>query len=438
MGAHISKNGRYQLRLADMRVNLRGWSVRALRWSQKYTKTDMLYLASGGFWYVVGQTTASLSALALAVAFANLVSPEVYGTYKYVLSLAGIFSIASLPGMNTAIARAVARGNESVIHAATRSRILHACAGSVVALAGSAYYFLNENVELSLALLVIASTLPFFDTFTAYLFYFVGKRHFDLKTKFYAVTQVTSVLILIGTFLFTNNLIVILLAYFVPLALMRAAQYAHVTRTIPRTPTREDMDVVRYGKHLTAMQILGMVASELDKVLIWKFLGPTQVAVYTFALAIPEQFKGPLKGIGELAFPKFAAKTPEQIRANLPVLWRKLALYGLGLLGVSLIYIAAAPHIFTFIFPQYSASILYSQLFALGIITNIASIPLAILSAQQKTSLQYVLSNIQPVIAIGLFALLIPQYGIMGAIVASLISKYITAISYLGSLYFVR
>mgnify|MGYP001575752208 FL=1 len=421
-----------------MRENLRDWPVRALRWSQKYTKTDMLYLASGSFWYVAGQVITSLSTLALAVAFANLVSPEVYGTYKYVLSLAGIFSIASLPGISTAIARAVARGNESVIHAATRSRILHACAGSAVALAGSAYYLFNGNVELSLALLIIASTLPFFDTFTAYLSYFVGKRRFDLKTKFYTVTQVISVLILIGTFLFTDNLIVILLAYFVPLALMRVVQYVRVTRSIPRTPTSDDAHTILYGKHLTVMQILGMVAGAIDKILIWKFLGPAHLAVYAFALAIPEQFNGPLKGVAELAFPKFAAQTPEQIRANLPALWRKLAFYGFGLFVISLVYIAAAPYIFALIFPQYGASVPYSQLFALAMITNIASIPLAVLSAQQKTSLQYVLSNVQPVIAITLFVFLIPPYGIMGAIVALLTSKFITAASYLVSLYFVR
>jgi O-antigen/teichoic acid export membrane protein len=421
-----------------MLENIKDWIIRALRWSQKYTKTDMLYLASGGFWYAVGQAVASLSALALAVAFANLVSPEVYGTYKYILSLAGIFAVASLPGMNTAIARSVARGNESVIHAATRSRILYSCAGSIVALAGSAYYLFNGNVVLSLALLIIATTLPFFDTLTSYLSYFVGKRRFDLSAKYYVTAQIPSALIIIGTIFFTDNIIVILLAYFVPLALLRAAQYARVTRSIPLIPTKDDADTTRYGKHLTAMEILGMVAGGIDKVLIWKFLGPAQVAVYTFALAIPEQFKGPLKGVGELAFPKFAAQTPGQIRANLPALWRKLAFYGFGLFGISLAYVAAAPYIFALLFPQYSASVPYSQMFALAMITNVASIPIAVLSAQKKTSLQYTLSNIQPVIAIGLFVFLIPLYGIMGAIVALLVSKFITAALYLGSLYFVR
>ncbi|MEK7604868.1 MAG: oligosaccharide flippase family protein [Patescibacteria group bacterium] len=417
---------------------LTSWPIRVLRWSERYTKTDMLYLVSGSFWYIVGQVVASLSALALAIAFANLVPPEVYGTYKYILSLAGIFAIVSLPGINTAIARAVARGHDSVVHTATRSRVVHACVGSIIALAGSAYYLLKGNVELSLALLVIAAALPLFDTLTSYLFYFVGKRRFDLRTKYYAATQVISVFALVGTLLVTDNLIFILLAYFIPLTLVRAAQYLYVVRTIPRTHTEEDGDTIRYGKHLTAMQVLGMVAGEIDKVLIWKFLGPAQVAIYTFALAIPEQFKGPLKGIGELAFPKFAAQTPEQIRENLPALWRKIALYALGLLGLSLIYVAAAPYLFALVFPQYVMSVSYSQLYALALITNVASIPIAIFSAQQKTALQYTLSNIQPVIAIGLFVVLIPTYGIMGAIVASLISKCVTAASYLGALYFIR
>ena len=421
-----------------MPKKLKGSVVRALRWSQEYTKTDMLYLASGGFWYTVGQAVASFSTLALAIAFANLVSPEIYGTYKYILSLAGIFAVASLPGMNTAIARTVARGNESVIHFITRSRVRYAYVGSLIAIAGSAYYLYNSNNELSLALLIIALTLPFFDTFTGHLFYFVGKQRFDLRTKYNAVTQSMSVLVLIGTLFFTDNLIVILFAYFVPLSLMRAVQYARVTRRIPHAHTPENGKAVRYGKHLTAMQILGMIGGEMDKILLWKFLGPAQVAMYTFALAIPEQFKGPLKGIGELAFPKFSAQTPKQIRENLPALWRKLALYGLGLFFLSLIYIALAPYIFELVFPQYSASIPYSQLFALSLITNVASIPITILAAQQKTSLQYTLSTIQPLVAICLFILLIPAYGILGAIIAQLVSKSITAVSYIGALYFVR
>lgn len=416
----------------------KGRLIRVLLWSQAYTKTDMIYLASGGFWLAMEQVIFSLSTLALAVAFANLVPPETYGTYKYILSLAGLFAIFSLPGMNTALAHATAQGNGSAIHAVTRSRILYACAGSVVALLGSAYYFLNDNLQLSLALFIIATTLPIFDTFTSHLYYFVGKRRFDLRTKYHVLTQTISTLILLTTILFTSNLFFLLIAYFVPLTILRAALHYRVVQTIPRIFSQDDAQVREYGKHLTVMQILGMVASEVDKILIWKFLGPVQVAVYTFALAIPEQLKGPLKGMGELAFPKFAAQTPEYIRENFHSLWRKLAVYAIALFGISLMYAFAAPYIFLLFFPQYLASVPYSQLFALSMVTNVAFIPIAILSAQKKTLIQYVITTAQPIVTIGLLVLLVPAYGIMGAIIALVLSKFITLAMYLGSLFTLR
>lgn len=415
---------------------LRGKLVRILLWVQTYTKTDMVYLASGGFWLMLGQAASSLSALALAIVFANFAPPETYGTYKYILSVAGIFAIFSLPGMNTALAHATAQGKESTIHSVTSSRVSHAFLGSVIALAGSAYYFFNENVQLSLALLIIATSLPLFDTFTSYLFYFVGKKRFDLRTKYYVLTQVISTFILIVTLLFTDNLVFILLSYFVPLVIIRTIFYYRIARNIPHVSSEtEKAEVKKYGKHLTVMQILGMLAGEVDKILIWKFLGPTHVAIYTLALAIPEQIKGPLKGVGELAFPKFASQTSEQIKKNLPALWRKLTLYALALFGISLLYILIAPFIFQLIFPQYVESVRYSQLFALSIVTNVASIPTAILAAQKKTSLQYIISTTQPIISIGLLIILIPLYGIMGAITALLLSKFTTlAISLLSLL----
>lgn len=413
--------------------------LEGLRWSQTYTKTDMVYLASGGFWLVLGQAISSLAALTLAVAFANLIPPETYGTYKYILSLAGLFALFSLPGMNTAFVYATAQGKESTMYAVTRSRVLHASIGSIFAFIGSAYYFFNGNTQLSLALLVIAAALPLFDTFTSYLSYLIGKRRFDLRTKYHAFTQILSTLTLLTTILFTDNLIIILAAYFIPLASIRAILHYHIARTIPHISSEEEKEEVKgYGKHLTIMQILGTVASEVDKILIWKFLGPVQVAVYTFALAIPEQIKGPLKGVGELAFPKFAAQTPEQIKENLPALWRKIALYAFGLLGISLIYILVAPYIFAFLFPQYMESVSYSQWFALSIVASAASVPAALLTAQKETKTQYIISSVQPIITIGLLVLLIPLYGIMGAISALIMSRFISLAMYLTSLHTIK
>ena len=55
-----------------------------LRKTEKYTKTDMVYLASGGFWLSIKTALSILIALSLSIAFANLLPKETFGEYKYI------------------------------------------------------------------------------------------------------------------------------------------------------------------------------------------------------------------------------------------------------------------------------------------------------------------------------------------------------------------
>jgi O-antigen/teichoic acid export membrane protein len=389
-------------------------AIKLLKWSEKYTKTDMLYLAKGGFWLTVGQAVSSLSAFALAITFANLVPPETYGTYKYLLSIAAIFSLFTLPGMGTAVARAVARGDTATTHKATHARVLWSLIGTFFAFGGSAYYFINGNIELTIALAIIGVTLPVFDTFTLYNSYLAGKREFKKQTYYHVAAQLISTSILITTLFFTDNVLLILLAYFVPLLLTRFIIYIKVSQSFLKK--KADKETLTYGKHLSIINIFSVIAKNTDKILLWHFLGPAQVAIYAFAIAIPEQIKGPLKGMGTLAFPKFATKTPEEIRENLPAFWRKLWLYAFLLSIISIAYIILAPLIFKLIFPQYLESVFYSQIFAISLVSAVSIMPITIIEAQKKTTVQYLLSIIQPTINILLFIIFIPPFGLLGAI----------------------
>lgn len=404
--------------------------VSLLRKSERFTKTDMVYLAHGVSWLILGQTVSSLSALALAVAFANLVSPETYGTYKYLLSIAGMFAIFSLPGMGTAVSRAVAKGHSGVIYAATNSRIKTSIIGAILALAGSAYYFVNANVELSVALLIIAVTLPFFDTFTLYLSYLVGKRRFDIQTKYHVFSQIVSIPVLVATIALTENILLILLAYFLPLAIVRFFLYLRTIRATPRgTDTDEQKETLTYGKHLTVMQILGIIAGNIDKILLWKFLGPVQLAIYAFAIAIPEQIRGPLKGMSNIMLPKFAEQSSNGDYRTPHAFWYKFLLYSALLGAISLVYIALAPLLFGLFFPTYTSSVFFSQILALSLITGAQSMPATLLTAHGRVKTQYMLSVIRSTVQITLLIVMIPMFGIMGAIIATIIANVVNLIS---------
>src|SRR3989338_5672754 len=94
--------------------------IQILRWSEKYTKTDMVYLASGHFWFAIGHGAAIGSGFLLTLGFANLLSPTEYGVYKYILAGAGLISTFTLGGIVQAIQRALARGYTNVIRPLVR------------------------------------------------------------------------------------------------------------------------------------------------------------------------------------------------------------------------------------------------------------------------------------------------------------------------------
>ena len=86
--------------------------IKILRWSEKYTKTDMVYLIKNGLWSGSAQFVSAVLGLLASIAFANLLPQEIYGQYKYLFSIAGIIWAFSLTNLSISVTQAVSRGFE--------------------------------------------------------------------------------------------------------------------------------------------------------------------------------------------------------------------------------------------------------------------------------------------------------------------------------------
>src|ERR1700683_4653793 len=89
--------------------------TRVLRWSEKYTKTDMVYLARGGFLSLFGQGMGLVASLGLAIAVSHFVSKESYGIYKYAISVVTILSLFSLNNIGSAVFQSAAQGFDGAL-----------------------------------------------------------------------------------------------------------------------------------------------------------------------------------------------------------------------------------------------------------------------------------------------------------------------------------
>lgn len=397
---------------------IRSKIYKLLRSSEKYTKTDMVYLTKGTFWLTLGQVISSASSFLLAIAFANLLPKETYGIYRYILSIVGILSIPTLSGMNTTVTQAVARKYEGSIIPALKMKIYWGALGSLAGLILAGYYYFQGNATLAISFLVVSAFMPFMDSFTLYDSLLSGKKLFRISTNYGIISQIISAVVLVSVLFFTKNLFLILLAYFLTWTITR---FIFLKITLKKFPLNqnEDPKTLSYGKHLSFMGIIGTVAAYLDRLLIFHYLGAAEVAIYSIAIAPPDQIKNLFKNIPTLAMPKLAQRSFKEIDN---ILYKRLFYLFITGLALAVIYSMLAPYFFKMFFPQYMDSVFYSQLFSM---TLMLRMPLSLISAvtQSKITsiskhLLYWTNTIPSIVLIVSLYLLTEPFGINGVIIS--------------------
>lgn len=398
---------------------LRSYAYALLRSSERFFKTDMVYLGSGGFWLFAGQAVTTVAALGLAVAFANLVEPEKYGNYKYVLALASIIGAFALTGLTTAVTRATARGHEGTLRYAFGLSLTWSAGMIFLAGVGGVYYALNGNSFLALSLLIIGATAPLIAATSLYRPFLMGRKDFRVASLFGMLQSGIPTITVLAGVLWNAPLIVLVALYFLSTTLVLYFLYRHALRTATNTTVDPSTDFL--GKHLSIMGIVSAVGERLDSILIFQLLGGTELAIFSLATTMPDTLRGSLKNVDALAVPKFVTKTKKEMKR---AVWSKMRITFTLTLLLSVLYIVAAPFLFSFLFPQYMNAVSYSQLYALIIPLSFV-LASAYFDAQGAVRERYILRFTNTAVKIVFVACGVFLFGLWGAILARLGARLI-------------
>ncbi len=385
----------------------------------------MVYLARGGFWNILSQILVSASTFLLAVAFAHLVSKEAYGQYKFILSLASILGTFTLTGLGTAVFQSVSQGYEGTLRDAFWKNIQWSALFFLLALGASIYYFVHGNQTLGIAMLIIGSFSPVLSSTNLYNAYLGAKKDFRRSAIYFNIIgNLVPSLCIFGAILLTQKPLLLVLVYFASNTLIGIILYIRILH-IYKPNKQVDKEVLSYSKHLSFLGILGALADNADQILVFHYIGAAELAVYNFAIAIPQQFKGPLKGLAGLMFPKFVERDDRDIRHGMK---NKMVLLFLFAIIMMVAYIFAAPYIYHFFFPKYSDSIFYSQLFSLSLVWIVAIPTETYLVAKKKIKQQYIGSISASLFQIAIFAIGVIWGGLLGLILAQIVTKIVQTV----------
>ena len=394
---------------------------RLLRWSEKYTKTDMVYLAKGGGWMLFGRAVGMAATFFLSLALANLLPKETFGQYKYVISIANVLSLFTLSGMGTAVARAVAQGREGVIDVAVRAEIRWGTIGGLLsATLGVFYYFGRHDIGLALAFFVLAIFAPFINVYSLYSSILQGKKLFPLSVRYDVYSQIINFALMLVAILQTRQVWLLILPFLFVNSWLQKIWLARTRAQVGLNSVSDD-ETIKFGKDLSWMGAFNIFSTYFDQIAVFYFLGPVQTAIYSMALAPTEQMKGVFKIVGAQALPKFAGQPLDASRKEI---LDKSIKFGLSILVIILVYIVLAPWLYAFLFPAYGESVKYSQLFALSLVATASMLPMNMLQGQKQTSALYKWNVSSAIVSIVSILLGGYFYGLWGVVIARTVSRF--------------
>lgn len=398
--------------------------VKFLLWTQKWTKTDMLYLAKGGFWLSFGQITHAVLSFITTIVLANILPPDIYGSYKYIIAIVALLSITTLNGMNIATIRAVARGYEGNLPIAIKTKIKWGIIGGIASAILGSYYLLNNNLSLGSIFLIASIFVPFMETLNIYTSYLNGKKKYKTFSFLSQLSTLINVTILISTILLTKNIFIISLIYFSSNTLTNLILTKITIKKYPPN-SKVDNSTISYGKKLSFINIIKIVATKIDSILIFTFLGAPEVAIYTITTKPINEIRTLLKHLNILALPKLSKRDWPELKNSLPIKMNKLYII---IIPIIIIWVFSSPIVFKFLFPKYFEFVLYSQIFALDLLFFPRSLITTAFEAQADKKEVFRQNIISPSLKIGFLFLFLPLFKVWGAIIAVLLSNLLNYI----------
>ena len=397
-----------------------------LNYGDRIIKTDTRYLLKQGTWLAFEQIAAALLSFGLTIAFANLISAETYGTYKFVLSVVGVIGAFALTGLPGVLIQSVARGHDTSLVRGFKAQMKWSVLLILTSLAVSLYYFAKDNTVLAVSFLIVSTCISVYKSAGVYDSFLVGKKLFKKKAIFSLLQNICYAFGMLAIILLTKDVRLIILGY---LVIWSGTSYIfyQLSKKEMAPDTPEDNTLITDTKHLSILNTVIIGAQEIDKIIVFHFLGPIKLALYTFALVPVTRLNSMSVIIKNLTASKLSTRSIQELQKSLP---KKIELLFIGLLFIVILYVFGSPYLYTIFFSQYSDGILYSQVFSVMLLFSVPSVILSQVFLSHMKKRELYISRISfSVIKILLIIILIPLYGIWGAITALLASYIINFIT---------
>lgn len=385
---------------------------------------DAAYYAKSNIALYSGYAVDMLRGIILAALLARLLTPEVYGEYRFVLSFLPIFAYFALPAAAEGVIQGIAKGEDRTF----RRIYILVWKWSLLSLpavaAVAAWCFWQKQTQLAWIFVGLAPLMPAYGATGLFTAYLLGKQKFQKLLRNNVIVSMALLFAMSATVLWCRT-IWWLVFVFVAVNIMARLTFDLRVWTQAKNGGVDELGV-SYAKRVSWLTLLLVIRSNFDKILLGTTTGFVNLALYNVASVIPDQLKA-LGGISSQSMvARFVQRTDQAVVKVIDAKMKRLTLVALAVFVSALL---ATPLVLPIVFSgKYSAAIPWALLLIISVIpATLANPYITALQAKQEIKKLYIIHGSFAVIEILLQIILIPLFGLAGAVAVKLISRTVAA-----------
>lgn len=378
-------------------------------------------------WSNLSQIILAANHFILSIIIIRLTGKDLYGDFLFIFAIIGVFGIFSVSGIRGTILKAVSQGYDQTYYEGTKFSFLKSLlAVPIILLIGAYFYYYAQKPDIARSLILISAFFPFYSSLRTWSYFLQGKAQFK-KLTVYNFIQVAVELPTIALVTFYTDHLTVIAVSFAAIETTFYGIYTYITvRSIGND--RVDDNWKRQSYTYTVMDLSSIVFGKADIAIMGFFLAPGSLAIYGLVMKIAEVFFMVIKSTITGILPSFYKATTVRVHH-----FYKFAVASL-LIPLILLPVIKYPILLMY-GSELIESIFYAQIY-------LFVVPIYFLAAlsnfflMKEKLLETILFN-KSLVTIGvlfLYLFLIPSYGIIGGIIASMLYFAFEAILNIRSL----
>ena len=391
-----------------------------------YFRIDSSYFIKGGFWLTVTQGAVLFAGIISTAIFAHFLQESQYGTYRYLISLAALFSAFSLTGLGQSILQTAAKKYAGFYIETIKTNLIYSLGITFFSLAAFSYYLFKDNSTLAFGCLLISLLQPLINTYQNTSIFLQGEGRYKESTFSQSFKVFITTSLSVAALYFTKDILILFLTYLISNLVTNWLIHSRFLPNCVVTTPRKVFDTyMQYAKHTSVRNLIGSISNRLDTILIFTQLGAGELAIYTIATVIPEQIKASFKNLAALLLPKYATNNVENLLKS--VRTRSMQLLACLIL-ITVAYLVTVPHVYALLFPKYETAVFFSQVSALAFPAFVLLIPYSILQSHLAEEKLYKITLYGSIFQVISLITLIYFYGLLGAVISKILYRFFTLV----------